>query len=59
MRLHRLAGVHRRRWRGAGRRVEAVWPDRVQRRFTADAPDRLWVSDIPQHRADEGWVDPA
>lgn len=55
MRLHRLAGVHRRRWRH-GRRAEAVWPDRVQRRFTADAPDRLWVSDITQHRTGEGWV---
>jgi putative transposase len=55
MRLHRLAGVHRRRWRH-GRRAEAVWPDRVQRRFLADAPDRLWVTDITQHRTGEGWV---
>jgi putative transposase len=56
MRLHQLAGVHRRRWHGAGRRAEAVWPDRVQRQFRADAPDRLWVSDITQHRTGEGWV---
>lgn len=56
MRLHQLAGVHRRRWRGCGRRADALWPDRVQRRFSADAPDRLWVSDITQHRTDEGWV---
>jgi putative transposase len=55
MRYHRLAGVHRRRWRH-GRRAEAVWPDRVQRRFSADAPDRLWVTDITQHRTGEGWV---
>jgi putative transposase len=55
MRLHSLAGVHRRRWRHA-QRTEAVWPDRVQRRFVADAPDRLWVSDITQHRTGEGWV---
>ena len=55
MRLHGLAGVHRRRWRH-GQRSEAVWPDRVQRRFVADAPDRLWVSDITQHRTGEGWV---
>jgi putative transposase len=55
MRLHRLAGVHRRRWRH-GHRAEAVWPDRVQRRFRADAPDRLWVSDITQHHTGEGWV---
>jgi putative transposase len=55
MRCHRLAGVHRRRWRH-GRRAEATWPDRVQRRFVADAPDRLWVTDITQHRTGEGWV---
>ena len=55
MRLHRLAGVHRRRWRH-GRRAEAIWPDRVQRRFLADRPDRLWVTDITQHRTGEGWV---
>lgn len=28
----------------------------VQRRFVAEAPDRLWVTDITQHRASEGWV---
>jgi putative transposase len=55
MRLQRLSGVHRRRWRHS-RRAEAVWPDRVQRQFRADAPDRLWVSDITQHRTREGWV---
>lgn len=55
MQLHRLAGVHRRRWRH-GRRAEAIWPDRVQRQFRASAPDRLWVSDITQHRTGEGWV---
>jgi hypothetical protein len=55
MRCHRLAGVHRRRWRHA-KRSEATWPDRVQRRFVADAPDRLWVTDITQHRTAEGWV---
>ena len=55
MRAQHLAGVHRRRWRRGGR-AAAVWEDRVQRRFTADAPDRLWVSDITQHRTDQGWV---
>jgi putative transposase len=55
MRCHGLAGVHRRRWRHA-QRSEAVWPDHVQRQFTADAPDRLWVTDITQHRSSEGWV---
>jgi len=55
MRCHRLAGVHRRRWRHA-QRSEATWPDRVQRQFSADGPDRLWVTDITQHRTGEGWV---
>lgn len=55
MRLHGLQGVHRRRWRGA-KRSEAVFADHVQRRFVADEPDRLWVTDITQHRTGEGWV---
>jgi putative transposase len=55
MRCHHLAGVHRRRWRH-GKRSEATWPDRVARKFVADAPDRLWVTDITQHRTREGWV---
>src|SRR5438094_498770 len=55
MRCHGLAGVHRRRWRHA-KRTEAIWPDRVARKFVADAPDRLWVTDITQHRTTEGWV---
>lgn len=28
----------------------------VNRHFAADAPDRLWVTDITQHRANDGWV---
>ena len=55
MRCHGLAGVHRRRWRDA-QRSEATWPDHVQRHFVADRPDRLWVTDITQHRTSEGWV---
>ena len=55
MRLHQLAGVHRRRWRHH-HRSEATWPDHVQRQFVADGPDRLWVTDITQHRTTEGWV---
>lgn len=55
MACHGLAGVHRRRWRHH-HRAEATWPDHVQRTFTADAPDRLWVTDITQHRSSEGWV---
>jgi putative transposase len=55
MRCHGLPGVHRRRWR-RHQPSEAVWPDHVSRRFEADAPDRLWVTDITQHRTSEGWV---
>ena len=56
MRLHRIQGVHRRRWRGSGRRDPAVFDDLVQRQFHADRPDRLWVTDITQHRTSEGWI---
>lgn len=34
----------------------AVHDDLVNRQFVADAPDRLWVTDITQHRTGEGWV---
>jgi len=54
MREAGFQGVHRRRWRGG--RAPAVFADHVQRRFVADAPDRLWVTGITQHRAAEGWV---
>jgi len=30
--------------------------DLVNRRFVADRPDALWVTDITQHRTAEGWV---
>jgi transposase InsO family protein len=33
-----------------------VFDDKVKRVFTADAPDKLWVADITQHRTGEGWV---
>jgi putative transposase len=58
MREHGVAGVHRRRLRGCTRRDEAATPseDRVERAFTADRPDRLWVADVTQHRTGEGWV---
>jgi putative transposase len=55
MRAHHLAGVHRRRWR-RHQRAQATWPDRVQRQFVADRPDKLWVTDITQHRTSQGWV---
>ena len=52
-----LQGIHRRRLAGCTRRVEAAVPsqDLVNRRFTASAPDRLYVADITQHRTAQGW----
>jgi len=57
MRIAGLQGVHHRKWRrgGAGR-LPAVFEDHVKRVFAADAPDKLWVMDITQHRTLEGWV---
>lgn len=48
MRLSGLVGCHRRRWvvttHRAPSRIPA--PDRVQRRFVANAPNQLWTADI-------------
>lgn len=49
-----ICGVHRRK--GRSRPAPAVHDDLVARRFCADGPDRLWVTDITQHRSSEGWV---
>jgi putative transposase len=58
MRTHGIVGVHRRRRRGCTVRDPTTSPaaDWVQRQFTADRPDALWVSDITQHRTQQGWV---
>ena len=57
-RLMRQAGIHgvshRRKTRH--RPGTATHDDLVQRRFTADGPDRVWFTDITQHRAADGWV---
>ena len=57
-RLMRNAGIHgishRRKTRH--RPDTATHDDLVQRRFTADGPDRVWFTDITQHRAADGWV---
>ncbi len=51
-----LQGVcHRRRRRG-GKPAPPPHEDLVKRAFRADGPDRLWFSDITQHRAKDGWV---
>jgi putative transposase len=50
MRRDHLAGVHRRRFVRTTIRDEAAtpFPDLVDRDFTAEGPDRLWVADITE-----------
>ena len=55
MRRDGLSGVHRRR-SSRHRPLPAVHEDLVQRRFRAEEPNRLWVTDITQHPTREGWV---
>ena len=58
MRTHGLQGVYRRRRKGCTMRDPAAQPsaDLVNRRFVAERPDALWVTDITQHRTSQGWV---
>jgi transposase InsO family protein len=55
MRIVGLAGIchHSKR---RGRPAPAVYDDLVARRFVADAPDRLWCTDITEHPTGEGKV---
>jgi putative transposase len=55
MRASGLRGVCHRRKRGT-RPAPATHEDLVRRVFTADAVDRVWFTDITQHRATDGWV---
>ena len=55
MRAARLRGIYRRRGKRA-RPAPAVHDDLVRRRFIADAPDRLWLTDITEHPTREGKV---
>jgi len=56
MRTARIQGIcHRRKARG-WKPDPATHADLVQRRFSAQAPDRVWFTDITQHRATDGWV---
>ena len=58
MRQAGIEGVYRRRRRGCTRRDPNAVPsdDLVNRQFSVDAPDRLWVSDITEHPTDTGKV---
>jgi transposase InsO family protein len=55
MRTAKLQGIHKRR---GVRRCSAapVHDDLVQRHFVADAPNRLWLTDITEHPTREGKV---
>lgn len=48
MRQHGIVGITRRKRRGTTRRTAGAppAPDLVERTFTADRPDQLWVADI-------------
>jgi transposase InsO family protein len=55
MRAANLCGIYRRRrWRA--RSQPPVHDDLVRRRFVADAPNRLWLTDITEHPTREGKV---
>jgi putative transposase len=59
MRQQGIEGVYRRRNRGCTRRNPSAVPDEdlVNRRFSVDGPDRLWIADpYTQHRTREGNV---
>src|SRR3569833_539584 len=58
MRAHGLLGVHRRDRQRTTTPDETAPrpPDLVNRQFTADRPDRLWLADITYVRTWEGWV---
>ena len=55
MREANLCGVYRRRRKHA-RPLPAVHDDLVRRRFVANSPDRLWLTDITEHPTREGKV---
>jgi len=56
MRAAKLCGIYRRRWRPRTDAQPPVHDDLVRRRFVADAPNRLWLTDITEHPTREGKV---
>ena len=51
-----LMGVCHRRKRSSSKPLPAPHEDLVRRRFVAEEPNRLWVSDITEHPTAEGKV---
>jgi putative transposase len=56
MRAAGLQGICHHRKRGRTRPLPAPHQDLVQRRFIAEAPDRLWATDITEHPTATGKV---
>lgn len=56
MRLAGIAGISHRRKRGKYRPLPAPHDDLVRRKFIADGPDKLWVTDITEHPTRTGKV---
>ncbi|MEI2809556.1 MAG: IS3 family transposase [Nocardioides sp.] len=56
MRANGLVGVGGKRKTRATDPTPAIHDDLVQRRFVADAPDRLWCTDVTEHPTGEGKV---
>lgn len=54
--LARIFSAHSRKCGGAKRSGPPVHDDLVRRDFTADAPNRLWLTNITEHHADEGML---
>ena len=58
MRQATVVGVHRRKTTGVTRRdpKREAYGDLVERQFTPEAPNKLWVADVTQHQTAEGWL---
>lgn len=56
MRAAGLRGVCHQRKHRHWKPDPATHDDLVKRQFRAEAPDRVWFTDITQHRATDGWV---
>jgi len=52
--IRAIRGYQRPRYRGG--HPATVAPNRLERQFTADRPDRVWVTDITYLRTHEGWL---
>jgi putative transposase len=58
MRQADLVGIHRRKFTSTTKRdpKRDPYPDLLERQFTIDEPNKVWVADVTQHETDEGWL---